>query len=72
MCTVGDERCGHSKALVLGVRCDPHIGRHGTWPVKRSAPTVGANVMESITTIILIMLTAALVVAGIVYAEWGH
>jgi len=26
----------------------------------------------SITTIILIMLTAALVVAGIVYAEWGH
>jgi len=24
-------RCGHSKALVQGVRCDPHhIGRHGT------------------------------------------
>jgi len=28
--------------------------------------------MVSITTIILIMLVAALVVAGIVYAEWGY
>ena len=36
------------------------------------APIVGANVMVSITTIILIMLVAALVVAGIVYAEWGY
>ena len=33
---------------------------------------LGRNVMVGITTIILIMLVAALVVAGVVYAEWGH
>jgi len=31
-----------------------------------------ANVMMSITTIVLVMLMAALIVAGIVYAEWRH
>jgi hypothetical protein len=33
---------------------------------------IGANVVVSITTIILIMLAVALVVAGIVYSEWAH
>jgi hypothetical protein len=72
MCTAGDDGAATAQSISPGSRCDPHyIGRHGTWRV-RSAPIVGANVMVSISTIILIMLTTALVVAGIVYAEWGH
>jgi hypothetical protein len=33
---------------------------------------VGRSVVVSITTIIVIMLAAALVVAGLLWAEWGH
>jgi len=37
-------RCGHSKALVLGVRCDPHhIGRHGTSTLCDASVAVAAQ-----------------------------
>jgi hypothetical protein len=33
---------------------------------------VGRSVMVSIPTIIVIMLAAAVVVAGLLWTEWGH
>jgi hypothetical protein len=33
---------------------------------------VRANIMVSTATIILVMLAAALMVAAIIYGEWGH
>ena len=43
-----------------------------TYFVVRRLYIVRANIMVSTATIILVMLAAVLMVAAIIYGEWGH